>query len=134
MSKATLSPNDIDAIKQMMQDWTSNMVSGDWATWKTYWAEDGVLMPPDQPNIVGHAALLDYISTNFGTIGGFNFTDWTFDGTSDLAVVTNTIEIYTDADQSSSPATSAKQMLLLRKHPDGCWRTHKVIFNAGGPD
>ncbi|MEM7446240.1 MAG: DUF4440 domain-containing protein [Pseudomonadota bacterium] len=132
MSEATLSPTDINAIKQMMQDWTANMVTGDWQTWKTFWAEDGVLMPPDHARVVGHAALFDFVSSSFGTIGGFKFTDWTFDGTDTLATVTNTIEIYAGADQSGTPAAVDKQMLLVRKHADGNWRVHKVIFNADG--
>ena len=132
MTNSAPSPADIDAIKHMMTDWTDCLIGGDWAHWQTYWADDGVLMPPGHGRVVGHAQLVDYASLTFGTIGGYAFRDWTVEGDGSLAVVTNTIDVYDGPDRSGAPSASNNQMLLLRKNADGNWRVHKVIFNGDG--
>lgn len=133
MSDTALSETDVSAIKRMMDEWTTALVKKDWDTWQAYWAEDGVLMPPDHERIVGRADLVAFASGSFGPVKSFAFSDWTVDGIGDLAVVTNTISIeFEDAD-AAEIAASNDQMLFLRRHADGNWRVHKVIFNGSGP-
>ena len=130
MSSTALPQSDIDAIKTMMNDWTTCMVNQDWQQWQNYWAEDGVLMPPDHGRVVGRADLVEFVSTALGSVKSFAFSDWTFDGGGDLAVVTNTIRIDLDDRESQQTTASDDQMLLVRRHADGNWRVHKVIFNG----
>lgn len=130
MSSKALSQSDIDAIEIMMNEWTTAMVNQDWSQWQQYWDEDGVLMPPDHERVVGRAELVDFVSGVLGSVKSFEFSDWTFDGMDDLAVVTNTIRI--EMDDPDSPLASDDQMILLRRHEDGNWRVHKVIFNSSG--
>lgn len=132
MSDSALSETDIEAIKRMMDEWTTSMANGDWTKWQGYWAEDGVLMPPDHERIVGRADLVAFAADSLGAVKAFTFSDWTFDGVGDLAVVTNTIRIDFDGSGTDQVAASNDQMLLVRKHEDGNWRVHKVIFNASG--
>ncbi|MEM8589323.1 MAG: nuclear transport factor 2 family protein [Pseudomonadota bacterium] len=133
MSMPPLSNVETGAIKAMIEAWTSALVARDWAAWEGHWAEDGVLMPPGHARIVGRAALVAFATGDLGAVTGFTFSDWTFDGQGDLAVVTNTIQVDVAGSAPDQPAPSNDQMLLVRKHADGAWRIHKVIFNAGGP-
>ena len=133
MSTPTLSAVETDAIRAMIEAWTSALVARDWPAWQSHWAEDAVLMPPGHARIVGHAALVAFVTNDLGPVTGFTFSDWTFDGQGDLAVVTNTIQVDVAGSAPDQPAPSNDQMLLVRKHPDGNWRIHKVIFNESGP-
>ena len=130
MSSTALPQTDIDAIKTTMNDWTTALVNQDWSQWQNHWDEDGVLMPPDHERVVGRAELVDFASAALGSVKSFEFSNWTFDGLGDLAVVTNTIRI--EIDDQDSPLASDDQMVLLRRHEDGNWRIHKVIFNGSG--
>ncbi|WP_169054279.1 DUF4440 domain-containing protein [Nitratireductor sp. XY-223] len=130
MSTTALSDTDIDAIKTMMSDWTTALVNQDWSQWRSYWDEDAVLMPPDHKRIVGRAELVSFASASLGKINSFAFSDWTFDGFGDLAVVTNTIRIEVDGAAPEQPQAANDQMILVRKHADGNWLIHKVIFNG----
>ena len=130
MSSTALPLTDIDAIKTTMNDWTTALVNQDWSQWQNHWDEGGMLMPPDHERVVGRAELVDFASAALGSIKSFEFSNWTFDGFGDLAVVTNTIRI--EIDDQDSPLASDDQMVLLRRHEDGNWRIHKVIFNGSG--
>ncbi|MEO1226705.1 MAG: nuclear transport factor 2 family protein [Pseudomonadota bacterium] len=133
MSMPTLSDVETEAIKAMIEAWTSALVARDWPAWQGHWAEDGVLMPPGHARIAGRAALVAFATSDLGAVTGFTFSDWTFDGQDDFAVVTNTIRVDVAGSAPDQPAPSNDQMLLVRKHTDGNWRVHKVIFNASGP-
>ena len=132
MSMPPLSDVEIDAIKSMIEAWTSALVARDWTAWESHWAEDAVLMSPGHARIIGRAALVAFATSDLGPVTGFTFSDWTFDGQGDLAVVTNTIQVDVVGSAPDQPAPSNDQMLLVRKDPDGNWRIHKVIFNESG--
>ena len=132
MSDTAVSETDMNAIKRMMDDWTTALAKKDWDKWQGYWAEDGVLMPPDNERIVGRADLVAFASGKFGPVKSFAFSDWTFDGLGDLAVVTNTISIEFDGADAAEIAASNDQMLFLCRHAGDNWRVHKVIFNGNG--
>ncbi|MEM9682312.1 MAG: nuclear transport factor 2 family protein, partial [Pseudomonadota bacterium] len=118
MTDTALSETDANAIKQMMEEWTTALTEKDWDKWQGYWAEDGVLMPPDHERIVGRSDLVAFASGNFGPVKSFAFADWTFDGLGDLAVVTNTISIEFDGDDAAEIAACNDQMLFLRRYAD----------------
>ena len=132
MTQSALSDTDRDAIKSMMEEWTTSMVKGEWAAWQTHWAEDGVLFPPDHARVVGRPNILEFVSTQLGDVTSFEFSDWTIEGLGDLAVVTNTIRMEVGKAGSEPADASADQMLLIRKDVNGNWLVHKVIFNGSG--
>lgn len=128
MANSDLSSNDIQAIKDMMEQWTTSLVKRDWADWQTHWAEDGVLMPPDHERVIGRENLLDFAANSFDVVKSYQFSNWTFDGTDQLAVVTNTIAVEFEEEDTSA----LNQMLLLGKDDGGMWLVKKVIFNGDG--
>lgn len=129
MNNSDLTSSDIQAIQDMMERWTTSLVTRDWADWQTHWAEDGVLMPPDHERVIGREKLVDFASNSFGVVKSYQFSNWTFEGTTNLAVVTNTIEVEFEDGEASS---ALKQMLLLGKQSGEDWQVQKVIFNGEG--
>ena len=123
-----LSDSEVRTIEQTVEAWTKALADHDLDEWVTYWAKDGVLIPPGHPPVVGHAQLVAYIAADFGGISDFAFSDWRVVGREDLAVATNDI---------SWPAVGAgaridaRQTLVLRRNDDGRWLVHNVIFNMG---
>ncbi|MEM8562444.1 MAG: DUF4440 domain-containing protein [Pseudomonadota bacterium] len=128
MIDSNLSSSDIQAIKHMMERWTTLLVKRDWLNWQTHWAEDGVLMPPDHERVVGRDNLVDFAANSFDVVKSYQFSNWTFDGKDQLAVVTNTIAVEFEEQDTSA----LNQMLLLGKAADGQWLVQKVIFNGDG--
>ncbi|MEM6460587.1 MAG: DUF4440 domain-containing protein [Pseudomonadota bacterium] len=132
MTATELSDSDVNAIKQMMDEWTTALADRDWPKWQSHWTEDGTLLPPDNKRVVGRAKLADFAANNFGVVKSFAFTDWTFEGSADLAVVTNTIRVEFEPAGDEKISASNNQMLVLRKQAAGQWHVEKVIFNSDG--
>jgi len=109
------------AVEAVIDDWTGTLIAKDYDTWIGYWTDDGMLMPPGHPPVVGHAALLAYAKDDFAGAGTFSFSDWSIEAGGQLAVVTNDIEW---------GGEDYKQVIVLRNE-DGAWKVHIVMFNRG---
>lgn len=119
-----LTDDEANGIKSLIEAWTKDLQSGDYAAWAKYWARDAVLAPPDHERIVGEAGIADYVRKNFGSSTGFSFDDWSIAGRDDLAVVTNTLTW-----QGNGGDATYNQIIVLRR--DGSdWRVQSVIFNS----
>ena len=121
----TLPDGEADRLRSLIEAWTDDWVAGRMAEWKDYWAEEAVLMPPGQQRIAGISALADYVTQSFQPGLRYHFSDWSFTGREDLAVVTNQIAL----SGSDAEATAAfNQMIVLRRDSDRRWRIQTVIF------
>lgn len=56
MSHAELSLDDLGAIKALFPLAAEPFLAGDFAGWASGYAEDGMLMPPNGPTVVGRGA------------------------------------------------------------------------------
>ncbi|MEM7123026.1 MAG: DUF4440 domain-containing protein [Pseudomonadota bacterium] len=124
-----LSDSDVDAIKQAVETWSNDLVVGDIDTWQTYWDANGMLMPPDQPRVVGRDNITAFITANFGGLKSLTLTDWVVAGRDDLAVAVTTVSWVTADGEASDPA---KQVIVLRRHDGGRWLVQTVMFNSDG--
>ncbi len=57
MSHAELSLDDVGAIKALFPLVVERFLAGDFAGWASLYAEDGMIMPPNGPTVVGRANL-----------------------------------------------------------------------------
>lgn len=112
-----------ETLKELVTNWTQDWASGNYAQWEAYWAEDAVLMPPNSDRIVGRDALLKYIE-GLSVGGGFEFSEWSFAVSGDLAVISNKIQLEA---KDASPSSYFNQVLVLRDN-DGEWLLQTVIF------
>lgn len=94
------------------------------AEWETFWTEEPVLMPPGQQRIAGADKLADYVTQSFKPGLRYSFSDWSFTGREDLAVVTNQIALSSDA----AATLTFNQMIVLRQDSEQRWRIQTVIF------
>ncbi len=121
----TLPDGESDRLRSLIEAWTDDWVAGRMAEWKTYWADEPVLMPPGQPRIAGVGALADYVTQSFTPGLRYRFSDWSFTGREDLAVVTNQIAL---SGSDAAAATAFNQMIVLRRNGEQRWRIQTVIF------
>jgi ketosteroid isomerase-like protein len=61
------------ALMQTSRDWAKASATGDVDRIAFFWAEDAIVMPPDQSALVGKRAIRQYVSQSLA-IPGFSFT------------------------------------------------------------
>ena len=123
------SKSDTSAVKASVETFARCLVEGDFSTWAEYWAEDGILMPPRHPRVVGRTQILAFVRENFHGVDTMSLSNWRIDGSGDLAVVTNDVHWSSDAGEGR-----AKQMMVLAKQADGKWVRRIVIYNLDAPN
>ena len=127
----TLSQVETDKLRSLIETWTDDLVSGQIAEWDSFWAGEAVLMPPGHQRVSGLSNIADYVTKAFSPGMRYRFSDWSFTGRDDLAVVANQIELNTgDTDGDSSRAFN--QVIVLRRGADQSWRIQTVIFTPIG--
>lgn len=132
-----LSEEDVAAIRNMMeQEWTRSVLAGDVDAWAGLWVEDGVLMEPNAPAIVGREAIRGYLAD---FLAAFSITDFSVvvddvDGRGDLAYVRGTDTVtYTAPGMPEAIGFDGKYLIILRRQPDGAWLAAVEIYNANLP-
>ncbi len=120
----TLPDGEADRLRSLIEAWTDDWVGGEMAEWETFWTEEPVLMPPGQQRIAGADTLADYVTQSFTPGLRYCFSDWSFTGREDLAVVTNQIALSGDA----AATMTFNQMIVLRRDGEQRWRIQTVIF------
>ena len=123
----TLPDGESDRLRSLIEAWTDDWVGGEMAEWETFWTEEPVLMPPGQQRIAGVGELADYVTQSFTPGLRYRFSDWSFTGREDLAVVTNQIALSGGGSDAAATMTF-NQMIVLRRDNDQRWRIQTVIF------
>jgi len=129
MSGPTLSDAEVTAIKETLNSFSRSLEAQDFAKWVTYWTNDGVLMPPGEPRVVGHEALADFMRKNYGNVKSVALSEWQVVGEGSLAVAATNVHVTPAAE--NQPPEALKQVVVLSKENADRWRVKTVIFNAG---
>jgi len=130
MSEKGLSEKDTVWVRDAIDGWNRALEAADYEAWATYWTEDGVLMPPGHERVTGRENLMAFLRENFGNVRTIQLTDWTIEGAGDLAVVTNNVSWHQESSVGKEPVGTAKQMIEMRKNPEGRWLIKTVIYNS----
>ena len=127
----TMSSEETDQLRSFIETWTDDLVSNQIAEWDSFWAGEAVLMPPGHQRISGLSNIADYVTKAFSPGMRYRFSDWSFTGRDDLAVVANQIELNT-GDTDGEPSQAFNQVIVLRRGADQNWRIQTVIFTPIG--
>ena len=128
-------PDFLAEMRAIRQDYLRYQEAGDPEGCVGFWTEDGVLMPPDEPAVRGHADLLDWYRTAFEAFE-FNFQieyeqaisagDWVFALGSYSGTVTPRA--------TGEPIEDRGKLLeILRRQPDGSWKWHAHMWSSDLP-
>ena len=125
--KADYPPDSKEAaVVRSIETFGRFLTQGDLASWAGYWAEDGVLMPPGHPRVIGRANIEAYVRGHFGNAETMDLSNWDIHIEGDLAVVTTDVTWRTSAGGEGT----LKQLMVLRRASDDRWVRQKVIYNS----
>ena len=96
------------------------------------WADDGVLMPPHHPSVLGHEAIAKYFRDLFSRSKvKFAFTSSNVHLAGDVALerVTYTATIW-PGDGAPPIEDIGKGLHVYRRQPDGSWKLTHDIWNS----
>lgn len=127
---AALSEADRQAIQATSDQFVQHILAKDWDALSQLYAEDAILMPPNQPAVVGRAAIREFNAT-FPPVSAFSLTNEIIDGVGDLAYVRGRYRMTLAIE--GSPADSGKYLEIRRRQVDGSWKFAADIFNSDVP-
>ena len=116
---------DRQALMQVSRAWAATAAAGNIDSIVAYWAEDAVVLPPDQPAVVGKEAIRRFVQQS-ASMPGFSIT-WT----PEQAVISSAGDIgyiierntVTFADSSGTIRTQhGKAVTIWRKDSSGNWK------------
>ncbi len=135
VEEATSTQADVEAINRVHDDHTSALNAGDTTAYVALLAEGAVLMPPNQPAIIGVAAIREYRQTEFDQItlevtrpseevevaGDWAFVRHTYAGT------------LTPKAGGEPTELSGKGLTILQRQPDGSWKITRYMWSDDNP-
>jgi uncharacterized protein (TIGR02246 family) len=129
-----LSEEDVAAIRAVPQSYTEAMLANDYAAVAALWAEDAVLMAPNEPLIEGRAAIQASYEAMPVTVTEYSNTMVEIEGRGDLAYARGVIAAAGTVEGMPEPVSDTiKYLAILRKQPDASWLLSRVCWNSDLP-
>ena len=130
---ASLSDADRTAIRATVDSFTNAIRKGDYGTAASYYAENGVFMPPNAPAVEGRAEIEKAFGT-FGKVTAFSQPIVELDGVGDLAYARLNADLtFIPPNAKSTMTDKSKVLIVMRKQADGGWRTVAGMVNSNLP-
>lgn len=124
---------DRTAIRAAVDSFTTAVKNGDYAAAASYYAEDGVVMPPNFPAVEGRAGIQSTLQS-FGKVSAFSQPVVEIEGVGDLAYARLNFDLTLTPPNTTAPMTDkGKVLIVMRKQADGKWRTTRGMFNSDLP-
>ena len=130
---AAFTDADGTAIRATVDSFTNAVKNNDFAGAASYYAEDGVIMPPNTPAVTGRAGIQKGFE-GFGHIDAFSQAVLEVDGVGDLAFARATYDVtFTPAGAKAPINDKGKVLIVMRKQADGKWRTIRGMHSSDLP-
>jgi len=117
------------AIEAAVTRYVAASNQGDSEALTALYAEDAVLLPPDQEPIQGREAIGAFWRQ--GTDQGLEVTTLRVEVEGDLGYLVGRYHLPGTPEE---PADSGKYVMCLRRQPDGAWKLTADIWNSSVPD
>ena len=122
-------PPDLEAenaiLMQTSRDWAASVATGNVDSMLSFWADDALVLPPDQPSVVGKTAIRGYVSGMLA-IPGFTIT-WepeqaTLSPNGDMAyLIERSSASFTDS-TGTRVTQLGRAVTIWRKNAEGRWK------------
>ena len=126
---------DKAAITAMHADWVSTIeqlnIEGELA----HWMDDGILMQPNTPPVVGKAQMRERLQFfNEVSVSNVNVTIDELEVAGDWAYIRQTFKsTWAARDGSEAEDEDGKEIMILKRQPDNTWRIARYIWNTNLP-
>lgn len=129
----SLTEADTASIREVSDEFTKNMVAGEWAALMNLYTEDATLMPPGAPSVEGRPAIEAFLAA-FPKVTEMTFDLNEVDGRGDLAFVRGAYRMTMEIPGAPGPVTDEGKFIeIRRKQADGRWLIAVDIFNSNVP-
>jgi ketosteroid isomerase-like protein len=129
-SPAPLSKADIRAHHAMSQEFLDRVHAKDWTGLSRMYTEDAVVMQPNQPALVGRAAIREFWAS-IPPIKELRFADDGIIGEGDLVFVYGRYWLVFDL--PGAPSDEGKYLDVRSRQPDGGWKYVAEMANSSLP-
>ncbi|MDH3458753.1 MAG: DUF4440 domain-containing protein [Gemmatimonadota bacterium] len=129
---AALSDEDTAAIREMLDTYAVNVRAEDWTTLATYYTDDAVRMPPNEPMVSGTAAIIAQSEMN-PPVTGFTLTPQIVDGRGDLAYARGSYTLDLAPPDADPMSMTGKWHAIYERQADGSWLCVSDIWNTNMP-
>ena len=125
------------ALMQASRNWSQAAATGDAEKILAYWADDAIVMPPDEGAVVGKEALREYVRASLA-VPGFSIS-WepeqaSVSAQSDVGyLIEKTQFSFTDAN-GVLQTQHGKSVTVWRKNADGAWKCVVDTWNNNPPE
>lgn len=136
-----LSPDDRREIATIPERFVKRALEGDWDGVAKLYHPDAIQLPPDQPPVVGRAAIRDALSHTFGDAGGVRLEDFSVsiqeaEASGELVYVRAAYFMKLRVrigDEELSLEQRGPYVNLLRRDEDGRWCIYRQIYGRDHP-
>jgi len=126
---------DVAAIKQLAEDWHAGWLASDAGALLALYADDPVLMPQNQPAVIGREAirsLYQSVFEEFTVEGGGELLEVEVAG--DWGYFWSTYTLTATPKAGGEPIEdNGKSVFIVRRQPDGSWKIARLIANSDQP-
>lgn len=126
---------DINAIKEVLNQYAARITAGDFDLWMSLWADDGTQMPPDTPAKVGKEEIRQEMQPAFDQmnlkLAILSIEDAKIFGDLGLTRCVYTLEMTPKAGGETIAAMpEGKALTLYERQPDGNWKIAYDCYNS----
>ncbi len=126
---SALTDADIAAIRAGNASYETAVKAKDWAALAALYAQDAVILPPNQPAVEGRANIQAYFAA-FPPMSAFAVPIVEIDGRGDLAFVHGTYSLTVSPEGAPPVTDTGKWLEIRRKQTDGSWLIYRDIWNS----
>jgi uncharacterized protein (TIGR02246 family) len=125
-----IADSDRDAIQAAVNNFTKAVTAGDFTAAASYYAEDGMMLPPNAPVVEGRAAIARLLA-GYPRITAFSQNIVELEANGDLAYARLTYSLTTMPTGAKAPVIdTGKIIIIMRKQPNATWLTTRGIWNS----
>ena len=125
-----LSPGDMDAIQAYTDEWVSQCLDRDWDALVERLTDDVVLMPPDEPAVIGKAAAADFLEA-YPIITALSLSIDSADGRADHAAIRGSFGLTVETEDGETQMVG--KVLATYRKEGGRWRMATECWNLDAP-
>lgn len=130
----TTKNEDIEAIKQLAEDWRSGWLAGDADALLSLYADDPVVIPQDHPVVIGKDAIRPLYEA---VLKEMHFqSEWTIEEvvvSGDLGYFRSAYTLTATPKAGGEPINgTGKSIYIVKREPGGAWKIGRLMDNADG--
>ena len=115
-----LSPEDRDALQAYVDEWVSQCFDRDWDALVERLTDDIVLLPPDEPTVIGKAAAAEFFEA-FPVMTAFSASIAGADGRADYAALRGPFDMTVETEEGEAQMWASGWPPTARKGVAGAW-------------